>query len=581
MYLGWVDYAVLVLLFIFSAGIGLYQGGFKSKQTSTKEFLIASGQMRILPTAMSLVASLTSAASFLGMPVEAYYYGTMFMYCIFSWLIATYVTMKFFIPKFHQIGNASIYAYLEQRFSLTIRIMVTCSFLLVTILYMAVIIYGPSLALSQVTGLNIWLSVGSCGLICTIYTSIGGMKAVIWTDVVQASVMFIGLILSIIFGVIDAGGISKVFETVKNGNRLQFTVFTFDPSIRYTIWSILIGNTFSSTAQYACIQTQAQRYMCVKDKRSAQKVAWMNYAINVFMLSLFLCVGCLLYAKYHQCDPLRANLISRPDQLYPLFVIETLGRFPGLTGLFISCVLSATLSTFSSGVNSMATVIFEDIYKRISNEKSSISNKQQVLLSKLLSVILGCVTVAMAFAVSYMKSNIITIIIQIFGAVAAPILGVFLLGLFSSRVKSRSVLVAFFIALIFQTFMLFGSILTVKPANKQGGRLPTSIDRCIPSIDVTPAPTTHINSTILLSLFSISPLWFIFNGTIVTIVFAMIFTFILDSKDSKPIDTSLLVSRNEIFPCFPSKNERLQQAATQNLDENSQLDTVPEQESMI
>ncbi|CAF5115062.1 unnamed protein product [Rotaria magnacalcarata] len=95
---------------VFSAGIGLYQGGFKSKQTSTKEFLIASGQMRILPTAMSLVAGLTSAASFLGMPVEAYYYGTMFMYCIFSWLIATYVTMKFFIPKFHQIGNASIYA---------------------------------------------------------------------------------------------------------------------------------------------------------------------------------------------------------------------------------------------------------------------------------------------------------------------------------------------------------------------------------------------------------------------------------------------------------------------------------------
>ena len=157
--------------------------------------------------------------------------------------------------------------------------------------------------------------------------------------------------------------------------------------------------------------------------------------------------------------------------MYPLFVIETLGRFPGLTGLFIACILSATLSTFSSGVNSMATVILEDIYKRLST-KPEISNERQVILSKLLckyhclcldifcffldclAVLVGCLTVFMAFIVSYMKSNIITvsitflslfitcfgfiqIIVQIFGAFVAPILGVYLLGLFSSRVKSR------------------------------------------------------------------------------------------------------------------------------------------------
>ncbi|CAF4819332.1 unnamed protein product [Rotaria sp. Silwood1] len=343
----------------------------------------------VLPAAMSLLASLTSAASLLGTPVDIYYYGTMFVY------YATYLTIKLFIPKFHYIGSVSIYAYLEQRFSLTIRILVTCTYILVTILYMSIILYGPSLALSQVTGLNIWVVIGSCGLACTIYTSIGGMKAVIWTDVIQASVMFISLIVSIVIGVIDAGGISKVFETVKNGNRLQLSVISLDPSIRYTIWSVLIGMTFSSLANYACIQTQAQRYI----------VAWANYTMHALMQMLYVCVGCLIYAKYSQCDPLRAKLISRPDQLYPLFVIETFGRFPGLTGLFISSILSATLSTFSSGVNSIATVILEDVYKRLSNNQS-ISNKCQIFY-------------------------------QIFGAFAAPILGVYLLGLFSSRVKSR------------------------------------------------------------------------------------------------------------------------------------------------
>ncbi|CAF4779436.1 unnamed protein product, partial [Rotaria sp. Silwood1] len=89
---------------------------------------------------------------------------------------------------------------------------------------MGVILYGPSLALSQVTGLNIWLAVGSCGLVCTVYTSIGGIKAVIWTDVAQAVIMYLGIILTIVFGFIDAGGIAKAIETVSNGNRFQFWV---------------------------------------------------------------------------------------------------------------------------------------------------------------------------------------------------------------------------------------------------------------------------------------------------------------------------------------------------------------------
>ncbi|CAF0745964.1 unnamed protein product [Adineta steineri] len=459
MYLSWIDYGVLVLLLICSVSIGIYQGCVRSKQTSTKEFFIANGKMGILPTAMSLLASLTSAASLLGTPVDIYYYGTMFIYYILSLFIATYLTIKIFIPKFHYIGSVSIYAYLEQRFSLTIRILVTCTYILVTILYMSIILYGPSLALSQVTGLNIWLVIGSCGLVCTIYTSIGGMKAVIWTDVLQALLMFIGLIMSIIIGVIDLGGPSKVFETVNNGNRLQFSVINLDPSIRYTIWSVLIGMTFSSLANYACIQTQAQRYMCVKDTKAAQKVAWINYVMHASMQMLYVCVGCLIYAKYSQCDPLRAKRISRSDQLYPLFIMETLGRFPGFTGLFISSILSATLSTFSSGVNSIATVILEDVYKRISN-KHSISNKHQIFY-------------------------------QIFGAYAAPILGVYLLGLFSSRVKSRSVLVAFFICFIFQTIMLVGSFVTVKPVKKQGGQLPTSIAGCLPSVNITLTLTTN------------------------------------------------------------------------------------------
>lgn len=97
-------------------------------------------------------------------------------------------------------------------------------------------------------------------------------------------------------------------------NRFYFSI-QFDPSIRYSIWSIFLGHTFSTTAQYACIQTQAQRYMCVKNTKSAQRVAWTNYIINVIMSVILICVGGLIYAKYNQCDPLQAKLVSRSDQV--------------------------------------------------------------------------------------------------------------------------------------------------------------------------------------------------------------------------------------------------------------------------
>ncbi|CAF5050429.1 unnamed protein product, partial [Rotaria magnacalcarata] len=132
MHLSWIDYGVLALLLSFSMVIGIYQGCFLSKQLTTNEFLIADGRMKILPTAMSLLASLMSAAALLGIPLEIYSYGTMYVYWIFAYFIGTYLTVNLFIPMFRQIGNLSIYAYLEQRFSITVRIVITICYILVT-----------------------------------------------------------------------------------------------------------------------------------------------------------------------------------------------------------------------------------------------------------------------------------------------------------------------------------------------------------------------------------------------------------------------------------------------------------------
>ncbi|CAF0958172.1 unnamed protein product [Rotaria sordida] len=502
------------------------------------------------------------------------------LYGIFASLMATYITTKVFIPKLRQTGEVSIYSYLERRFSLSVRIMVTCTFILGTILYMGVILYGPSLALSQMTGLNIWLAVGSCGLVCTIYTSIGGIKAVIWTDVVQAVMMYLGLIVSIVFGIIDVGGITKAVETVSSGNRFQFRVDTLDPSVRYTFWSVLIGFTVFDIGIYGCTQTQAQRYMCVKDTKTAKRVVWINYAMNVVLQILLACVGCVIYAKYSQCDPIKAKLISRSDQLYPLFVIQTLGRFPGFTGIFIASILSASLSTISSGVNSIATVIVEDIYKRISIARP-MSNERQATVSKVLSIGLGLFTIFLAFIVSYMKTNIITIVLQIFGAFTAPILGVYLLGFFTARVQSRSALVAFTLCLTFQIWIAVGSTVTVKSPNKQGGLLPTSVVGCMQSVNTSLPMSKNRNYNPLIPLYSIAPTWFVFNGAIITLLLGLIFSFICDSKYPKIVDKSLVITRDDIFSCCSSRKEVMKLTIAQKYNGISTDNTMIEKESML
>ncbi|CAF3615835.1 unnamed protein product [Rotaria sp. Silwood1] len=513
-----------------------------------------------LPTAMSLLASIMSAATLLGGPVEIYAYGTMYLYWIVAWFIGAYFTANLFIPIFRRIGNISIYAYFEQRFSLSVRIIITSMFVIVNMIFLAIILYGPSLALSQVTGLHIWFAIGSCGIICTLYTSIGGIKAVIWTDVAQTITMFFGVVLSIIFGFINTGGIRKAFEIAINGNRIQFANITFDLSTRYTIWSIIIGGSFYTTAVYSCLQTQAQRFMCVKSTRAAQKVAWMNFIMYSMFILLCACVGCILYAKYNRCDPLRAKLISKPDQLYPLFVIETLGQFPGLTGLFIAGILSASLSTISSGINSIATVILEDIYKRIVIE-NSISDKKQAIISKILSLIIGILVVFLAFIASYLGDNILVIVLQIAGSFVSPILGVYLLGFFAPRLNSRV------------------TSLTIQQPIHKSGRLPISVNGCLPRINITQSIPIHQSSNnVLLPLYSISVMWYSFNGVFLTVIFGLLGIFIFGSNDPTTVDISLLASWKDIFSGFLSNKKS---SILETIDLHEMEKSIIEQEQML
>ncbi|NWT49127.1 SC5A5 protein, partial [Chroicocephalus maculipennis] len=242
------DYGVFGLMLLISTGIGLFHGLAKGGQKTSEDFFTGGRQMSALPVGLSLSASFMSAVQVLGVPAEAYRYGAKFLWMCVGQLLNTLLTAQLFLPVFYRLGLTSTYEYLERRFSRSVRLCGTLQYVVATVLYTGIVIYAPALILNQVTGLDIWASLLSTGVICTFYTTVvsvgagggtwgsprvsgahpwlcfvqGGMKAVIWTDVFQVMVMLSGFIAIIIRGVLLVGGPAKVLGIAANGSRVNF-----------------------------------------------------------------------------------------------------------------------------------------------------------------------------------------------------------------------------------------------------------------------------------------------------------------------------------------------------------------------
>lgn len=207
-----VDYVVFVLLLVLSLAIGLYHAYRGWGRHSIGQLLLADRKMGCLPVALSLLATFQSAVAILGVPSEIYRFGTQYWFLGCCYFLGLLIPAHVFIPIFYRLHITSAYEYLELRFNKAVRVCGTVTFIFQMVIYMGVVLYAPSLALNAVTGFDLWLSVLTLGIVCTIYTALGGLKAVIWTDVFQTLVMFLGQLAVIIVGSAKVGGLGHVWE---------------------------------------------------------------------------------------------------------------------------------------------------------------------------------------------------------------------------------------------------------------------------------------------------------------------------------------------------------------------------------
>lgn len=473
--LGSADYVVFSLMLVCSASIGIYYQFTGGKQKTTQEYLLADRGMSVLPVSFSLMASFMSAITLLGVAAENYTNGTQFVVINISYIIGTPIAAFVFLPVFFQVGTTSAFEYLELRFGKLTRLVACIIFMLQMILYMSIVLYAPALTLSAVTGLSKWTSVLSIGAVCTFYCTIGGMKAVLWTDVFQSCLMFSAILAVITKGTIDIGSISKVWEIAEEGGRIQFFNFDPDPTVRHTVWTIVIGGIFTYVSVYGINQAQVQRLLTVKDLKESQKALFVNWPLTSILSICTSFSGLVAYAHFYNCDPLlrsRETGIKSPDQILPYFVMRSLGTVPGLPGLFVAGIFSGALSTMSSAINSLAAVTLEDFVRPYFFTKAT--ETRVTLLTKGTAFTYGVLCILLTCIVDRL-GGILQASLTIFNVVGGPMVGLYSLGMLFPRANHKGALAGFILSLIVCFWIGFGTFTSgLKPQN-----LKQSISGCV------------------------------------------------------------------------------------------------------
>ncbi|RUS87360.1 hypothetical protein EGW08_004902 [Elysia chlorotica] len=412
------DYVVAMVILALPVGIGIWYAVKDAHRATRDEYLLGGRRMGLVPVALSIFITFQSAISQIGLPAEVFSYG--FIYILNSLGIAMSFLLIYFtvVPLMYPLHITSIYEYLKLRYkSETVRLVSTVVGMLANICYMAIALLSPALALQASAGLPLWLTIAVFGGVGTIYTAIGGIKSVIWTDVFQTLVVFAGTFTIIIKACSVVGGLSEVWDLAQIGGRTDFNRFTPDPTVRHSVWGLLVGHTFIWLVN-GFNQSTLQRISSMKSLREA-KMAFLLLIPCILVYSTLFCVtGLVVFAYFslQDCDPF---------ELAPYFVLHAMTDLPGMTGLYVSILCCGALSTLSSGINSLAANTVEDILRR---PLRSMSEGSITLLTKLFVLVYGGIILSLAYLAKAMKGPITQMANTVFGACGSPIMGIFLMG---------------------------------------------------------------------------------------------------------------------------------------------------------
>lgn len=490
----WIDYLLFGLFLCISLTVGVFHAWkawrnrrIKHQESNASKLLYqGDGEMPIIPIALSLLTTFLSGVTMLGTPSELYARGLHFWVYYLMGCVAFAISGFLFLPIFYNLQCISIYEYFERRFhSKFCRLIASFLFEVSSCFYMAVVLYGPATALAKVTNVadgKDWPWILCIGVVCTFYTSIGGLKAVVWTDTIQAFFMYLGVGIMIVKGIVDSGGLARVFEIASETRRLETATWLNPTPFQYTsFWIAIFGGLAFWLSLYGLNQMAIQRYCSLPSERHAKIVICITVPAFLVLGSCACFIGIIALSYFYDtCDPFYrpGDYKIKPDQLVILFAVKMLKILPGLPGLFLACIFSATLSTFSSGMNSQAAVLWEDFLKPLFGHK--LDNDQVALLNKLLVVGFGVIATALAFLAPVL-GGIVQACFSFMGALSGPLVGFFFLGALVPYAHKWPALISLVISAAITVFLIVGQTITKPYANFV---FPSNTTNCGPNVTV-------------------------------------------------------------------------------------------------
>ncbi|MEX2568538.1 MAG: sodium/solute symporter [Cyclobacteriaceae bacterium] len=423
---GWINYSVLGLYLLCLVGMGFY---FSKKETTTDEYFKAGGRIPWWAAGISIFGTQLSAITFMAIPAKTYATNWGYFTLNMTIILVAPVIVYLFLPFFRRLHITTAYEYLEKRFNLAVRLLGSFMFILLQFGRIGIVLFLPSLALSVVTGIDVVYCILIMGILSTVYTVLGGIEAVIWTDVVQVIILLFGAVLCLFLIAFQTeDGIGKIVNLAIENNKFQIFDFTFDLSTP-TFWVVLFGGLGTNIISYGSDQTTIQRYLTTKDERSAARGIWGSALLTIPATLIFFSIGTLLYAFFRENPQLMDFTLSNTDAIFPFYIVSQLPQ--GMAGLMIAAIFAAAMSSLDSSMNSIASVVTTDFYKRF----SPLAGEQSFMnMARLTTVIVGLAGTGFALIMAGWDIKSLWDQLNTFiGLFAGGLGGLFLLGICSTR----------------------------------------------------------------------------------------------------------------------------------------------------
>ena len=420
----------LIIFFLFTGGIVVFGCSFFNKKLSSDEFTSAGRSLPGWVVGMSIFATYVSSISYLGYPGNAYSSNWNAFVFSLSIPIASYFAAKYFVPFYRSQGSVSAYSFLEERFGTWARLYASACYLLTQIARMGSILFLLALPMNLLMGWNIQLVIIFTSIAIIVYSMLGGIKAVIWTEAIQGFILIGGALICLIVLLFSMPeGPTQTFEMAISDHKFDLGSFSADLSTS-TFWVCLIYGIFTNLQNYGIDQNYVQRYHTAKNEKEAKFSALFGGYLFIPVSAIFFLIGTALYTYYQVYPELLPAEGIKADYVFPLFIVNQLPT--GLTGLLIASIFAAGMSTVATSVTSSSTIILTDYYQRI---RKQTSDRERLWVLKVASLVIGVLGILIALALVNVDS-ILDAWWKLSSIFSGGMLGLFLLGYLAKKAKN-------------------------------------------------------------------------------------------------------------------------------------------------